>query len=68
MEKEPLPLERWLTPRNARLALLFVGLVSAAALFSLRNVRLDYDFEKFFPKNDPELDRYLAFRATTMTS
>ncbi len=62
MEKEPLPLERWLTPRNARLALLFVGLVSAAALFSLRNVRLDYDFEKFFPKNDPELDRYLAFR------
>ena len=62
MEKEPLPLERWLTPRNARFALLFVGLVSAAALFSLRNVRLDYDFEKFFPKNDPELDRYLAFR------
>ncbi len=50
MEKKELPLERWLTPRNARLALLVIGLVSLAAAFSLRNVKVDYDFEKFFPK------------------
>ena len=62
MNKDPLPKEHWLTKRNARLTLLLIGLISIAALFSLRNVRVDYDFEKFFPKNDPELDRYLAFR------
>jgi predicted RND superfamily exporter protein len=62
MENGTLPLERWLTRRNARIALLLVGLVTLAALFALRNVRVDYDFEKFFPKSDPELDRYLAFR------
>ena len=62
MENGPLPLERWLTRRNSRIALLVLGLVSLAALFALRNVRVDYDFEKFFPKSDPELDRYLAFR------
>ncbi|MBL0045245.1 MAG: MMPL family transporter [Flavobacteriales bacterium] len=62
MNKEPLPAEVWLTKRNAHFTLLLIGLVSLAALFSLRNVRVDYDFEKFFPKNDPELDRYLAFR------
>jgi predicted RND superfamily exporter protein len=63
MEKKELPLERWLSPQNARLALLVIGLISLAAAFSLRNVKVDYDFEKFFPNNDPELDRYLAFRA-----
>lgn len=62
MENAALPLERWLTRRNARIALALVGLVTLAASFALRNVRLDYDFEKFFPKDDPELDRYLAFR------
>jgi len=62
MEPVPLQLERWLTKRNARVVLLLIGLVSAAALFTLRQVRFDYDFEKFFPHDDPELDRYLAFR------
>ncbi|MBP7514591.1 MAG: MMPL family transporter [Flavobacteriales bacterium] len=62
MENVPLPLERHLTRRNARLALLLIGLVSLAAMFSLRDVRVDYDFEKFFPNNDPELDHYLLFR------
>lgn len=61
MEKT-LPLEHWLTRRNAWTVILMIALISAAALFALRNVRVDYDFEKFFPKNDPELDRYLAFR------
>lgn len=62
MKQEPLPLERWLTRRNARLALLVIALVSAAASLSLRHVRFDYDFEKFFPNDDPELARYLSFR------
>lgn len=62
MERPRTRSEHLLTPRNARITLFLVGIISLAALFSLRNVRVDYDFEKFFPKNDPELDRYLAFR------
>ena len=55
-------IERWLTRERARWALIALGLITVAFGISLRNVRLDYDFEKFFPTSDPELDRYLAFR------
>lgn len=62
MENRPLRSERWLTPRVAWVVVAAVAAVSLFAAVMLRNVRFDYDFEKFFPKNDPELDRYLAFR------
>jgi uncharacterized protein len=62
MERTPLPLERWLTRRNARFVLFIIGALSLVAMVTLRNVKVDYDFEKFFPTSDPELDRYLAFR------
>lgn len=62
MDRHTSRIQRWLTPRNARTAILLAAVVSLAALASLRNVRVDYDFEKFFPSDDPELDRYLAFR------
>jgi len=55
-------LERLLTRRNAWLALALLAVISLGAAFALRNLRVDYDFEKFFPNDDPELDRYLAFR------
>ena len=55
-------IERWLTRERARWALIALGVITVAFGISLRNVRLDYDFEKFFPTSDPELDRYLAFR------
>lgn len=55
-------IERFLTPRNARLTLLLLGLLTVVFVLALRNVRLDHDFERFFPTDDPELDRYLAFR------
>ncbi len=55
-------IERLLTRRNARLALALLVLLTVPALYALRHVRLDHDFEKFFPTDDPELDRYLAFR------
>ncbi|MCB0793990.1 MAG: MMPL family transporter [Flavobacteriales bacterium] len=54
--------EDWLTKRNARFALLLVGLLTVCSLAVLRNVRFDFDFERFFPTDDPELDRYLAHR------
>jgi uncharacterized protein len=62
METRTLRLERLLTRRNAWAALTLVAVITACFGFALRNVRVDYDFEKFFPNNDPELDRYLAFR------
>lgn len=62
MDSNSARIERLLTRRNAWLALLFLAVVSIGAGISLRNVRVDYDFEKFFPNDDPELDRYLAFR------
>lgn len=55
-------LERLLTNRNAWTALALLALISVVAAVALRNVRVDYDFEKFFPNNDPELTRYLEFR------
>ncbi|MBP6312266.1 MAG: RND family transporter [Flavobacteriales bacterium] len=51
-----------LTPRNARIALVVLAVISVIMVFALRNAKLDYDFEKFFPTNDPELERYNAFR------
>jgi predicted RND superfamily exporter protein len=59
----PIPrIERLLTRRNARLALLLIALVTAYFTYSLKDVRLDHEFERFFPTDDPELDRYAAFR------
>ncbi|MCC7502900.1 MAG: MMPL family transporter, partial [Flavobacteriales bacterium] len=55
-------IERWLTRERARWTLIALGVITVALGVSLRNVRLDYDFEKFFPTSDPELDRYLGFR------
>ncbi len=55
-------LERLLTPRNAWITLSVLAVCTVLFGFALRNVRVDYDFEKFFPKSDPELDRYLEFR------
>ncbi len=62
MEHTTYRIERLLTRRNAWIALSLLMLISGCAGFALRNVRMDYDFEKFFPKSDPELDHYLAFR------
>ncbi|MBL7940507.1 MAG: MMPL family transporter [Flavobacteriales bacterium] len=55
-------LERLLTPRNAWTTLGVLAVCSILFGLALRNVRVDYDFEKFFPKSDPELDRYMEFR------
>ena len=62
MEERIARIERLLTRRNAWRMFIVLALITAPAIVALRNVRLDYDFEKFFPQNDPELDRYLAFK------
>jgi uncharacterized protein len=50
------------------LSLVSLGLVIAITTLSIielrKNIRFDYDFESFFPVNDPDLDVYLQFRQT----
>ena len=62
MERSTTRIERHLTARNARAVLVVLAGITACFLFALRDVRMDYDFEKFFPNDDPELDLYLEHR------
>lgn len=45
-------------------ALGFVVLITALSIYELRNIRFDYDFESFFPTDDPDLATYMEFRKT----
>ena len=46
--------------------LIIIGLVIFTALATISSSKLefDYDFEHFFPQNDPDLDYFLAYRDT----
>lgn len=55
-------IEAFLTRRNAWLTLGILAVLTVVFGLSLSGIRLDHDFEKFFPTDDPELDRYEAFR------
>jgi uncharacterized protein len=46
------------------LSLGLVLLITAFSIYELRKIKFNYDFEKFFPVNDPDLDVYLDFRKT----
>lgn len=46
------------------LALLFVLIVTGLSAWEARKLRFDYDFETFFPVDDPDLDVYKDFRKT----
>lgn len=45
-------------------SLFLVAVLTIGSVFALRTIRFDYDFESFFPTNDPDLDTYLQFRKT----
>ncbi|HET6992581.1 MAG TPA: MMPL family transporter, partial [Bacteroidia bacterium] len=46
------------------LSLGLVIIITSLSLYELKNIRFNYDFESFFPVNDPDLDVYLNFRKT----
>jgi predicted RND superfamily exporter protein len=48
--------------KASRNFLILLAVFSLAAVFSLRHISFDYDFERFFPVDDPELEYYLDFR------
>lgn len=41
-----------------------VVLITGLSVYELRKIKFNYDFESFFPVNDPDLDVYLQFRKT----
>lgn len=48
--------------RTAYLSILTIVVITACCVYLISGLRFSYDFEAFFPKNDPETDFYLHFR------
>lgn len=51
-----------MTRRSAAITLLFIALFSALCVWLASGLKFSYDFEAFFPQNDPETDFYIDFR------
>jgi predicted RND superfamily exporter protein len=45
-------------------SLALVIIITSFSVYELRKIKFNYDFESFFPVNDPDLDVYLKFRKT----
>jgi predicted RND superfamily exporter protein len=56
-----------MTKRSASLTLLGVTLFSALCVWLASGLKFSYDFEAFFPQNDPETDFYIEFRESFET-
>ena len=56
-----------MTKRSASLTLLGVTLFSALCVWLASGLKFSYDFEAFFPQNDPETDFYIDFRESFET-
>ena len=50
------------TIKNAKIIIAFYILLLIPTIYNVSKTSIDYDFEKFFPKNDPVLDEYLDYR------
>jgi predicted RND superfamily exporter protein len=46
------------------ISLTLVVIITGLSAYELRKIKFNYDFESFFPVNDPDLDVYLNFRKT----
>ncbi|MGD1845586.1 MAG: RND family transporter [Salibacteraceae bacterium] len=46
----------------AKIALVTIAVLTLASAGLLTNISFDYDFESFFPTDDPDLDFYLDYR------
>ncbi len=50
------------TPKNSKIILSIVLLLTAVLIYFIPSLGFDYNFEKFFPKNDKESDFFYAHR------
>jgi uncharacterized protein len=46
----------------SKLILLAIVIISVFSAYLCKDLKFDYDFESFFPRNDKDLDYYLEFR------
>lgn len=51
-----------MTKKLAYIIIILISLISIGAFTQLPKVKLSYDFESFFPKDDPEIQAYDKFR------
>jgi uncharacterized protein len=51
-----------MTTRWSKVVLCIVALCTGLAIWLAAGLRLDYDFEDFFPRNDPATEYYFRFR------
>ncbi|MFM7309618.1 MAG: efflux RND transporter permease subunit, partial [Flavobacteriales bacterium] len=50
--------------RNSWVVIIVILLLSLGSVWTITGMKFSYDFEAFFPQDDPETDFYLAFRET----
>lgn len=60
-------MDKFFNQKSAKKTLGFGVLLMLVSFALLPFIRIDYDFEKFFPQNDEELDFYLAHRDSFAT-
>lgn len=53
--------------RRARVGLLCIGVITALAGWRASQIGFNYDFESFFPEDQPETDFYMEFREAFST-
>jgi len=53
--------------RISWLSIAFIALGTMTSIYLISLLKFDYDFEDFFPKNDPETEYYLEFRKSFET-
>ena len=46
----------------SKVSIAAIALLTIGAIYLISSLKFDYDFEDFFPKNDPETDFYQDFR------
>lgn len=57
-------LQKLLNKKFAERMILLIGLLSLAFFINLKDLYLDYRFEKFFPRNDPDFSLYTEHTQT----
>ena len=53
--------------RVSWLSIAFIALGTMTSIYLISQLKFDYDFEDFFPKNDPETEYFLEFRKSFET-
>ncbi len=50
-----------MTPRLRKLSFILFGILSVVSIYGLFHLKFSFDFEQFFPENDPDLEFFREF-------